>query len=832
MSAGTLALTNKSDAVKGTGTTFSTMKNGDFIVVSIGGTPYTLTVKSILSDTQLTLISKFNGPTQSGLAWYEVPREAQSLITAALATQITEALRGQNLDKDNWQQVFSVSDNITVTLKDGSQFTGPSWLKIVDLLKTVDLVQAQKIADQIRQSQNAVAADKQTVAADRQEVESKASEATAAAQAAAESQQAAAMSATEAGNQATSATGQAGRAERAADDAEQRGAAQVTLATQQAERAREEADRAAASNPANALLKAENLADVDNKAVALQNLIDGKPLPLGAPAINPNEAPTLLQVQNMAGGATGPTQSGVMNFGIGSKRLHDSRNYIPPYEVVADGQLLNRVDWPDLWAYAQMVGVITDSVWRGDVSQRAKYSDGDGSTTFRVPDLNGVQLNSISSLYGRGDGGAGVAGTVQTGGAPNITATFNVRRLQGDGQNTFGYTGAISVGRDPGNTPLASLPISGSAVPEQISFDASRSSPVYKGISEVRPNSFFNVWVIRASGAFLAANTSFGAMNGYAAGQPDQSLLEGGRIQSEIRIAGALAAKVALVARQRVNAGTSGAIEVTDASGSMSITKTLFLPLPPNGGDSASLLCEGMYGIGSPTAVVPTGNAAGAAPNANNATYNGFYSGAGAGGINFISEYMPMLVMSRDQNNNIGQIQVGASSTLGSRARLNGTWSAWRVSWDSGNTTVNSSGYIMRASPVVKIFRDGKYETNEESEGVTVTRQAEGVYLIEGCLGLNSDGAWGGPDGGFEIPVDRNKQPLLWLDYEVNADGSVLVKTYHRVNESAPSFAQNLIEGKKNGDPVDIPGLVYVSVRLQMPEKETSETESSTSERD
>jgi len=789
------------------------MKTGDFIVVSIGGTPYTLTVKSIVSDTQLTLISKFTGPTQSGLAWYEVPREAQSLITAALATQITEALRGQNLDKDNWQQVFSVSDDITVTLKDGSQFTGPSWLKIVDLLKTVDLVQAQKIADQIRQSQNAVAADKQTVAADRQEVESKASEATAAAQAAAESQQAAAMSATEAGKQATTATEQAERAERAADDAEQRGAAQVTLSTEQAERAREEADRAAASNPANALLKAENLADVDKKAVALQNLIDGKPLPLGAPAINPNEAPTLLQVQNMAGGATGPTQSGVMNFGIGSKRLHDSRNYIPPYEVVADGQLLKRVDWPDLWAYAQMVGVIADADWRGDVSLRGKYSDGDGSATFRVPDLNGVQLNSVSSLYGRGDGGAGVAGNVQTGGVPNITGTFVMAPpLNGGLAAAYGAFSNVNAS----TSSLGTTAVINSRT--DLTFDASRSSPVYKGISEVRPNSFFNVWVIRASGAFLAANTSFGVMNSYASGQPAQSLLEGGRAQSEIRVAGALSAKVALVAKRRVGGEAWGAIEMTDASGTTAVTKTLGIPNL----DGVSLLAEGMYGIGSPIGVVPSGNP----PNANNATYNGFYTGAGAGGINFISEYMPMLVMSRVEGGNASQIQVGVSASIGSRARVNGNWSAWRVSWDSGNTTVDSNGFIKRASPVVKIYADGAFETNEESEGVTVTRQAEGVYLIEGCLGLNADGGWGGPDGGFEIPLDRNKQPLLWLDYEVNADGSVLVKTYHRVNESAPSFAQNLIEGKKNGDPVDIPALVYVSVRLQMPEKVTSETES------
>ncbi|WP_051640580.1 tail fiber domain-containing protein [Siccibacter colletis] len=298
MSAGTLALTNKSDAVKGTGTTFTAMKAGDFIVVSIGGTPYTLTVKSITSDTQLTLISNFTGPTQSGLAWYEVPREAQSLITAALATQTTEALRGQNLDKDNWQQVFSVSDDITVTLKDGSQFTGPSWLKIVDLLKTVDLEQVQEIADQIRQSQNAVAADKAAVATDRGVVETKASEAAASAQAAAQHEQSASGSASTASQKATDATAEADRAEQAADDAETRGAAQVSLATTQADRAKEEADRAAASNPANALIKSENLNDLENKATAVQNLLDGKPLPLASPAVADTDAATLGQVKS------------------------------------------------------------------------------------------------------------------------------------------------------------------------------------------------------------------------------------------------------------------------------------------------------------------------------------------------------------------------------------------------------------------------------------------------------------------------------------------------------------------------------------------------------
>ncbi len=138
--------------------------------------------------------------------------------------------------------------------------------------------------------------------------------------------------------------------------------------------------------------------------------------------------------------------------------------------------------------------------------------------------------------------------------------------------------------------------------------------------------------------------------------------------------------------------------------------------------------------------------------------------------------------------------------------------------WGTANTVIDGNGFIKTASPVVKIFSDGTFETNEESEGVKVTRKSEGVYQIKNCLGLNADGAWGGADGGFEIPVDRNKQPSVWLDYEVNADGSLLIKTFHRTHPDAPEFAQNNKEGYVNGQPVDIPATQFLSVRVQMPD--------------
>ncbi|EOK5894941.1 tail fiber domain-containing protein, partial [Citrobacter freundii] len=133
MSAGTLTLTNNSAAVAGSWTAFTTeVAAGDFIVVTVGGVPYTLPVKSVESGTALTLVSNYTGPTQSGAAWSAVPRVALNMVTAALVAQSAEALRGLNYDKKNWQQFFTADGDVTITLPDNSQTTGPSAKKLIN----------------------------------------------------------------------------------------------------------------------------------------------------------------------------------------------------------------------------------------------------------------------------------------------------------------------------------------------------------------------------------------------------------------------------------------------------------------------------------------------------------------------------------------------------------------------------------------------------------------------------------------------------------------------------------------------------------------------------
>lgn len=132
MSAGTLTFSNASASVVGNGTAFTAeLDAGDFIVVMVGGVAYTLPVKTVDSNTALTLVSNYTGPTQAGIAWYAVPRVALNMVTAALVAQSAEALRGLNYDKQNWQQVFSGTGTITVRLPDNSTYTGPAWNGIV-----------------------------------------------------------------------------------------------------------------------------------------------------------------------------------------------------------------------------------------------------------------------------------------------------------------------------------------------------------------------------------------------------------------------------------------------------------------------------------------------------------------------------------------------------------------------------------------------------------------------------------------------------------------------------------------------------------------------------
>lgn len=287
--------------------------------------------------------------------------------------------------------------------------------------------------------------------------------------------------------------------------------------------------------------KSNNLSDLADRAAAWLNVRPIGSTPLAGDPVNDYDAVTKRWVENKINtGTVGPTMNGVMNYGVGDFHLRDSRAYIQPYEVVSDGQLLNRADWPELWAYAQMVGVIEDSVWLADKFQRGKYSNGDGATTFRVPDKNGVQAGSIRALYGRGDGGnSGANGQLFESAAPNITGYFTT-------YSSGSYAQAIGTSYGAFYSDNSVFPdvSGGDAIPggtkaiegryNTCNFNASRSSPIYgASTDEILTRNFVGVWVIRASGGFVAANTSWSVKNADGSAPALNTTVRGGEVVSE-----------------------------------------------------------------------------------------------------------------------------------------------------------------------------------------------------------------------------------------------------------------------------------------------------------
>lgn len=255
--------------------------------------------------------------------------------------------------------------------------------------------------------------------------------------------------------------------------------------------------------------------------------------PLAGDPVNDYDAATKRWVENLVNtGTVGPSMNGVMNYGVGDFHLRDSRAYIQPYEVVADGQLLNRADWPELWAYAQMLSPIADADWLADPEKRGKYSLGNGTTTFRVPDRNGVQTGSIQALFGRGDGGNSSAnGIVSESGAPNITyAAPHTMVTLASAPSQVATNGAFQ-SITSGDSPAAAG--SGSRF-IQTNFDASRCSPVYgRSAAEIVPRNFVGVWVIRASGGFVAANTQWSVINADSSAPAVDTVVIGGKVESK-----------------------------------------------------------------------------------------------------------------------------------------------------------------------------------------------------------------------------------------------------------------------------------------------------------
>lgn len=155
MAAGTLSVTNNSKAVVGVGTTFTAFTAGDFLTLVVGQVPYTVAIASVESDTALTLVLPFDGPTATGLAWDGVKRDTMSLATMGVTVQAQKALRLMIADENNWRAIFGDEEEISVTLPNGQVMQGMSWGYLSQLMKQIDPVEMRNLQQQTAASEAA-----------------------------------------------------------------------------------------------------------------------------------------------------------------------------------------------------------------------------------------------------------------------------------------------------------------------------------------------------------------------------------------------------------------------------------------------------------------------------------------------------------------------------------------------------------------------------------------------------------------------------------------------------------------------------------------------------
>lgn len=149
---------------------------------------------------------------------------------------------------------------------------------------------------------------------------------------------------------------------------------------------------------------------------------------------------------------------------------------------------------------------------------------------------------------------------------------------------------------------------------------------------------------------------------------------------------------------------------------------------------------------------------------------------------------------------------------------IHGNYFSYRI-WSSRNTTVDGSGFIKQASPIVRVVSDvdsmtpnflegftlsGSGSVNDEAEGAVISKIGTGKYSISGTTGLYHDG-WQ-----IEVPKDVNGNRLCFVEVSF-VDGLILINSFKPKLDLETG-------GIKAGDAIDIPIGRWVDVRVSMPD--------------
>lgn len=103
--------------------------------------------------------------------------------------------------------------------------------------------------------------------------------------------------------------------------------------------------------------------------------------------------------------------------------IYVPRATAPAGSIKANGPLLSRITYADLWAYAQASGnIVSEAAW---ADRPGSFSTGDGANTFRAPLITGLVIRGFHDGLGTYESDTGRAlGSYQGDAIRNITGTF------------------------------------------------------------------------------------------------------------------------------------------------------------------------------------------------------------------------------------------------------------------------------------------------------------------------------------------------------------------------------------------------------------------------
>ncbi|AOR64874.1 hypothetical protein [Pectobacterium wasabiae] len=145
---GFVTVTNNSKIITGTGTQFTNPLNGvsagRMLLLPGAGTVQIYEIESVQSDTQLTLVSAFEGTTGSGKP-YAIPT-SPSVSIEQFAHEFASTLAYYQQQLQGWQSILTGSGDITLTAPDGQTITVRSQAEWDRLLSqaTTDISDAMK----------------------------------------------------------------------------------------------------------------------------------------------------------------------------------------------------------------------------------------------------------------------------------------------------------------------------------------------------------------------------------------------------------------------------------------------------------------------------------------------------------------------------------------------------------------------------------------------------------------------------------------------------------------------------------------------------------------